>query len=160
MTVMTSTRPLSGRTVFALLIAGFGAVLIANLTMVWLALDSWPGLISETAYQDGLDFNRVLEAGERQRGLEWQVSIAAPDGVVELVVSQADGVPVVGLTIFANAYRPAAEGSDSSLDLREVSPGHYRAVAPLHLDGNWNVVIDAVWAGEPYHIERRIFVVP
>lgn len=151
---------LTGRNVLAMFGVGFGAVLSVNLVMVWLALDSWPGLVSNTAYQDGLNFNRVLEAGERQNELGWRISVEAPGGVVELVVAQEDGSPVEGLSMAATAYRPAAEGNDRSLDLHEVAPGIYRANEALPLSGNWTIFVDAMLENEPYHIERRVYVTP
>ena len=160
MTAATTTTRLTGRTVLVMLCAGFGIVLAVNLAMVWLALDSWPGLVSDTAYRDGLEFNRVLAAGERQKELGWQLSLEVPDGVIEMEIAGPDGMPVDGLSVNAMAYRPASEGSDRRFDLLEVSPGRYRATAALPLEGNWNVVIDAVRDGQPYHVERRIFVEP
>lgn len=151
---------LTGRNVLTIFGAGFGAVLLVNLVMIWFALETWPGLVSGTAYQDGLDFNRVLQSGERQDELGWKILVAAPDGVVELTVTQADGSPVKGLSMVGTAYRPAAEGNDSPLDLREVAPGHYRASDALPLDGNWTIFVDALLGDEPYHIERRVFVTP
>jgi nitrogen fixation protein FixH len=151
---------LTGRNVLAMFGVGFGAVLSVNLMMVWFALESWPGLVSNTAYQDGLNFNRVLESGERQDELGWKISVEAPSGVVELVVTRADGTPVKGLSMAGTAYRPAAEGNDSPLSLREVAPGVYRASDALPLDGNWTIFVDATLGEEPYHIERRIFVTP
>lgn len=151
---------LTGRNVLTIFGAGFGAVLSVNLVMIWLALETWPGLVSHTAYQDGLDFNRVLQSGERQDELGWKVLVEAPDGVVELTVTQADGGPVTGLSMVGTAYRPAAEGNDITLDLREVAPGRYRAGDVLPLDGNWTILVDAMLGDEPYHIERRVFVTP
>ena len=156
---MSAVR-LTGRNVLAIFGTGFGVVLAVNLAMVWFALESWPGLVSNTAYQDGLNFNRVLEAGERQNQLGWQISVEAPGGVVELRVTQADGAPVTGLMMVGAAYRPAAEGNDHPLGLREVTPGIYRATDSLPLDGNWTVFVDATLGEEPYHIERRVFVTP
>jgi len=151
---------LTGRNVLTIFGAGFGAVLSVNLVMVWFALDTWPGLVSTTAYQDGLNFNRVLQSGERQDKLGWKILVEAPDGVVELTVTQADGTPVKGLSLVGTAYRPAVEGNDSPLGLREVAPGRYRASDVLPLDGNWTIFVDAMLGDEPYHIERRVFVTP
>jgi nitrogen fixation protein FixH len=151
---------LTGRNVLAMFGIGFSAVLSVNLIMVWLALDSWPGLVSTTAYQDGLNFNRVLESGQRQDELGWKVSVEAPGGVVQLTVTRADGTPVKGLSMAGMAYRPVAEGNDSPLDLREVEPGLYRASDALPLDGNWTIFVDTALGDVPYHVERRVFVTP
>jgi nitrogen fixation protein FixH len=86
--------------------------------------------------------------------------LIAPDGVVEMAAADEGGAPIAGLSVAAVARRPASEGNDSMLELREVAPGLYRADSALPLSGNWNIVIDATLAGEPYHIERKVYVAP
>jgi nitrogen fixation protein FixH len=153
-------RRITGRSVLWFLIGAFGVVLSVNGVMIWLALESWPGLVSQTPYQDGLAFNRVLEAGENQKTLGWLATVEAPEGAVEISLRTGEGLPLSGAMLTVLAKRPTHEGSDVPLIVDETGPGRYVAALPLPIPGNWDIIIDARHGGSEFHAERRIFVAP
>jgi nitrogen fixation protein FixH len=160
MAMAGEARHLSGRAVFGILIAGFAVVLIVNAAMIWLALDSAPGLVSDTPYQDGLAYNRVLEDGEKQAELGWQVSVTTSAGTIEVAFDDREGRPVSGLLVSGNIRRPTNDESDHALDWVERVPGRYESSSPVPSPGVWDVVIEASKSGSHYRAESRIFVQP
>ena len=60
--MIASREPFTGRKFLALLLGLFLVVAAVNGLMIWYALSSWTGLVSDSAYEDGLGFDRVLAA--------------------------------------------------------------------------------------------------
>jgi len=149
---VNGSRPLTGRNVFWGLVAGFGIVVAVNAVLVWLALGSWPGLVSQTSYQDGLAYNQVLADGQRQDAMGWQVAVAAEAGELEATFEDDSGDPIAGLMLAGTLLRPTHEGDDVVLDWRERVPGAYVAKLDGVAPGNWNLVIETARSGEPYRL--------
>ena len=160
MLVAKESRPLTGRRVLWGFVAAFGLVLVVNGVMAWFALASWPGLVSDTPYEEGLAYNRVLADGERQDAMGWQVSIAAIDGQLRAMFDDRDGVPIIGLEISAIMVRPTHEGDDIALTWTERKPGIYFADLTGVDPGNWDVVVETVRSGNSYRLQQRIYLSP
>jgi nitrogen fixation protein FixH len=137
---------LTGRHVLLLVVGFFATVLAVNGVMVWLALGSFPGMVSDNAYREGLAYNHVLEAREAQRALGWRVAIeftgTAPTRI-EASFADRDGHPISGLRATALLRRPVARGNDRTVEMREVAAGIYRAEMALPLPGNWQLELEA-----------------
>lgn len=82
--------------------AGFLLVVAVNGVMIWLAASTWTGLVTERAYDRGLEYNRNLEAAARMAQLGWQTRLTVAtlaDGARELRLEARDrtGEPLAGL---------------------------------------------------------------
>jgi nitrogen fixation protein FixH len=153
-------RPFTGRKFLAVLVGSFIVVLAVNCILVWYALSSWTGLVSDSAYEDGLGFDRVLAESKAEAALGWKAAIAY-DASGRLTVRLADskGRPLAGFRLAAQFMRPTSEGHDRSLTLSEVSPGSYGGVLQLPLPGQWDVRVTVSDSRKPrFHAERRILV--
>jgi nitrogen fixation protein FixH len=136
-----------GKHVLIAVLAMFGIVIAVNLTFVFFALDSWTGLTTQNAYQEGLTYNQVLAARDAQRDLGWQGSLElgrrdAADSVT-LILTDRDGAPLAGLAIAGLLRRPTHEGLDRPLEWRGDGAGRYTALVELPERGNWDLELTA-----------------
>ncbi|MGE4217930.1 MAG: FixH family protein [Alphaproteobacteria bacterium] len=155
--------PLTGRRVLALLVGFFGAVTAVNAVMIWLALDSFPGVSSPNAFREGLDWNRHLAAKDEQIGLGWQVDVdLRGEGARRTVVARfrdGAGAGLSGMEVTARLIRPVAQGHDATVSLAERVPGEYAAEVETPLTGHWRLTVEAVQAGEPvWRMERDLWL--
>ncbi len=155
----TSARPFTGRKLLYWLIGFFGVMLLANAVFIWLALDTFTGVIDENAYQDGLQYNQRLEAAAAQRALGWHGNVVQEEAQVVLTLNGPDGQPVRGLILEAEFVRPTNDGQDRTLPMVEVAAGRYRAPLDLPLSGNWDLVIRGSAAdGTPFETRSRLWL--
>lgn len=153
--MMKRTKPITGRTVLIWMISFFGIIITVNGIFAYLALDSWPGLTTTKAYEEGLAYNDVLKAAERQKALGWrlQPALGRHDAgqSVDITIKDKAGSPVTGLTVKAQFRRPVGKGDAVSLDLKEIRPGEYSGNVSLRQPGQWHLEIQATGsAGQSY----------
>lgn len=151
--------PLTGRHVLAALVGFFLVVFAVNGVFLYVSLNSHPGVISDDAYREGLNYNRDLENADRQAGLGWKKTVSAADGLIGVRFADRDGAPLTGLSISATVRRPVHDRADRTLAFREIGGGVYQMTgAPLGV-GRWSVKILATYPGSPpYRIETSIQV--
>lgn len=163
---MTTPRPITGRTVLFGMLAFFGTIFAVNGAFVYFALDSWPGLRYDNAYERGIHYNKILDAAKTQSALGWHsiITVRNDDGghLLEARVIGADGAPVTGLQIKAQLSRPTHEGMDSMLDLSAAAtPGTYGATLKLPEPGRWQAEIVASRDGRTvYRMRHGITIRP
>jgi nitrogen fixation protein FixH len=153
-------RPFSGRKFLAILVGAFVVVAAVNGLMIWYALSSWTGLVSDSAYQEGLGFDRVLAESRAEAALGWKATIAYdPQGRIAVQLADAKGQPLGGMTLSLVLLRPTREGFDRASPLMEVVPGRYEAAVRPPLPGQWDVRVTVKSAGKVrFHAEQRIIV--
>lgn len=147
-----SERRITGRTVLLSLIAFFGVIFAANAAMIWLAMASWNGVETQSAYRDGASYPRELAAAEAQASRHWQVAaeMARSGEGVEIAVTLRDGDarPLSGLVVSARLERPSHDREDVTLVLNEGEVGAYRGRVARLAAGNWHLMLDAGRGGE------------
>jgi nitrogen fixation protein FixH len=157
-----AAKPLEGRHVLALVAAFFAAILAVNGVMVWLALGSFPGMVSPDAYREGLAYNRTLAAREAQRALGWRVQVdATGQGLsrrLEARFADRDGSPLRGLDVAATLKRPVTRGADQAIEFAEILPGVYRAEVEFPLPGHWQLELEARSGATEWKMERELWL--
>jgi nitrogen fixation protein FixH len=150
MTQMTQTgpRPITGKMVLTWLVAFFGVIIAVNLAFVYFALDSWPGLTTQKAYEEGIAYNKTLEGAARQDAMGWRSHVAlgsaTPKGTRVLTLTMTGpGGPLAGLAAQARLSRPLGEGMTVDTKLAEDRPGLYAALIRLPALGRWQVEVTA-----------------
>lgn len=73
MTQARAERKITGRTVLFWMIGFFTVIFIANAIFLHLAWKSFPGVVTETAYEDGLAYNDAIAASREQAARDWSV---------------------------------------------------------------------------------------
>lgn len=157
------TAPLTGRRVLAIILGFFATVFAVNIVMVWLAVDSFPGLVSRDAYREGLAWNRTLDAKRAQDRLGWRVAVGLTGtGLARSVAAEfrdRAGVPLSGMAVTARLIRPVVQGHDLTLTLTETAPGRYTAPVALPFAGNWRLAVEAGSGKETvWRMERSLWL--
>lgn len=142
-----------------ILLAAFAVVLAVNITLAVMASRSNSGLVSEHAYEDGLDYNKELNLRQAQAELGWHVHVAhnLPAGLQAYEITDAQNAPLTGATVTFRAAHAVENMPGVTLTLPETAPGHYEAPAPL-ARGPWNVTLTIVQHDKTFEAVRRIIV--
>lgn len=159
----TGVRRLTGWHVLWMLIGGFGTVFAINGVMAWYAIETFPGLVSNDAYREGLEYNRTLAAKAEQAKLGWRVDVALTGNGTKRAVTarfrDRDGRPISGLKVGATIVWPVVAGSDRRAVLNETAPGDYHAEIALPSLGNWRLDVEAVRGdGARWRMERSLWL--
>jgi len=138
--------PITGRTVLIWMVMFFGVIITVNGAFVFFALNSWPGLTTGRAYEEGLAYNETLDQAAAQDAMGWQsrvnLSPATPKGrILSVRLFSADGAGLDGLSVTALLRRPVGEGLDMDVALKQDGPGRYTALVRLPALGRWQAVL-------------------
>jgi nitrogen fixation protein FixH len=148
-----TVRPVTGRTVLAVLLGFFGVVISVNAIMIALAVGTMPGLENEKPYQAGVAYNAEIEAARAQADRHWTVVShvsrdAQGHAITSVTARDADGIPMTGLAITVRLLRPADQRGDRTITLGERGPGTYEGEAAGVAAGAWDVEIEAAHASD------------
>jgi nitrogen fixation protein FixH len=118
-----------------------------NGVMFWFSLHSGTDLVAKDYYSRAERYNDTIAAEAASRATGWRARVtadSAADGALTLVVADAAGRPVTGLTGEALAYRPSDAALDQALALSELpgQPGAYRLRFARPARGLWEVSLD------------------
>jgi nitrogen fixation protein FixH len=145
-------------------VAGFMVVLLVNFTMAYFATSTFSGLSTESPYEKGLAYNKVLEESRRQDDLGWQVTSQVEPGAnhgaqVTVRFKDKDGKPIDDLAVRAQMVRPTAKGHDRDVPLARTEAGTYATIQELPMAGVWDMTVTAKSpSGPSYALARRILV--
>lgn len=129
-----TTKPLTGRTVFAITASAFAVIIGVNLYMAFMAVGTFPGLETKNSYVASQSFDADRKA---QLALGWDVSALIEDGNLRLSILGPDGAPVEPASLVATLGR-ATEIVDDRTPVFGFDGKSM--VAPVDLEpGNWNL---------------------
>ena len=133
-------KPLTGRKVLLIAVCAFGAIIAANLSLVYAALDSFPGVEVKNGYVASQSFERERAAQAR---LGWRTEANYEAGVLTVAVLDEAGRPAPVRDVAFRIGRPTTEADDLDPELRADGAG-WRADLDL-APGLWR--LDIVGAG-------------
>ena len=147
-------KELKGRTVLIIAVSAFAVILAANLTLMFAATGTFPGLVVKNTYVASQGWNARTAA---QAALGWEAEVLHDGGELTVMLTDTAGAPVEGVAVSAIVGRPATDAEDRDLTLR-AGAGGYRA--PLTLGpGQWQVVVRAKGPrGARYEVTARLYV--
>jgi nitrogen fixation protein FixH len=151
-------RALKGAWPLWILAAFFAVIFSANGVLVYLANSSWTGLHTEDAYEKGRLYNNAIEAGARQRKLDWQSAASLEGRRLDFSLMDRDGEAIRGAVVRVRFVRPTHEGFDFTLALREDQRGHYFANTDFPLPGLWQADFHVVRGTADYRLKQRFTV--
>lgn len=149
---------LTGLHVLAMIVGFFVIVVAVDMGFATMALTTFPGEVSATAYEDGLAYDKTLAARARQAALGWVVEVATPGapGRVRVRLTDAAGAGLEGLSLTGVLQRPATLAGARKLRFRPLGQGVYAAEAPVAA-GAWDLAVTARNThGASFDAERRI----
>jgi nitrogen fixation protein FixH len=141
----------------------FATFITVDAVMVVLAVDSFSGVSTQNAYQEGLAYNETLAQAEREKALGWTADLAflpsgPRQGRLSLTLLDRAGLPLSLASVTAELVRPTQEGFDFVVPL--ASDGEkFAAELDLPLSGQWEVRLVARQSdGSSLHRRQRIVV--
>jgi nitrogen fixation protein FixH len=102
-------KPLTGRKVLMIAVGAFGAIITANLTLAYSAVQTFPGIEVKNGYIASQHFERERAAQER---LGWRTEAAYVNGVLTVSVLDAAGDPARIEDVKFRLGRPTTEADD------------------------------------------------
>ena len=145
-------------------VASIFVVLGVNLFMVYMAVETNPGLVVEDYYERGQDYEKTLFS-KRAKDPGWHMTVNLPatvtaDSVIPVHFSVLDkaGVPMEPDSVTFYAYRPSDAARDFSVPMEKEAKGLYSAKAQFNLKGAWDILASVKSGEDEYHVGRRIDV--
>lgn len=122
------------------LIAFPAIAVIAGIITLFLAINSWDGLVVDDYYQEGKAIQRTVERSVRARemGLEASVRVSAEEVGVTLSAGEGVTLPPTLVVTFAH---PTRGGQDQRVVLRRLNGVFSAPVEPLAA-GRWLIQIE------------------
>lgn len=158
-------RRLTGRAVFFGFVAFFAVVFTVNAIMLSVALDTMPGLTTDSSYRASQRFNRDLADARLRDARAWKVEAgvdrdAGGVGAVSVTVREPQGTPVERITVKAQVQHAARRALDRSFDLTRSGPGLYTGTAEGLVAGAHDLVIEVARDGETLYRSRNRVMLP
>jgi nitrogen fixation protein FixH len=136
-------RIITGRTVLFYLLGFFGVIFAMNIVMVRVALSSFSGVETESAYKAGLSFKNDVAAAHAQDARHWSVDASLQQGQTNRVVITArddKASAIAGLKPEVRLAHPTDKRRDVPLEFIELTPGQFQSLTPMP-KGQWDLVI-------------------
>ena len=111
-------------------VAFFAVVFAADAVMVTLALRTHTGTVTKHPYEEGLAYNRTLEAAAAQEAQQLTPKVAYENGALVVTLEGAENV-------IAEIRRPTDSRYDQTVTLTPDATRTYRATLDLPLRGQW-----------------------
>lgn len=142
-------------------VLAFLVVLGVNITLVVMAVRTFSGLETNSAYDQGLGYNTTLAEAARNAEIGWHADIVlAPvdSATRHITVKMTDrtGTPLPDLSIKVVMVRPTYAGLDEVVMLKPAEHGVYQADFKPGALGNWDLRLRAEHAGTVWQHSERI----
>jgi nitrogen fixation protein FixH len=139
-------------------------VLGANITMVYLAIATNPGLVTEDFYDRGQNYEQTL-VSKLARDPGWHLQADVPSdllvdepAVIRFFITDKAGQPVVPDGVQFFAYRPSDATRDFQAPMTEEGRGRYRVDVVFPLLGVWDTLVAVQNGEDEYNLGKRISV--
>ncbi len=149
-------RPVTGKKVFFYFLAFFVAIAAVNAVFITKALKTHSGVVSESAYEDGLAYNDRLHAGRVQEALGLTENLVHENGTLTWTIQDKNGAPLTGAKVTARMIRPLKSGHDYEIEFTQVAKGVYSVPLNAPLSGAWTVKANAQWDTHNYQTTLEI----
>lgn len=139
-------------------VAFFVGLAILNVIFVTIAVKSYPDLVTENAYEKGLDYNTMIETKQAQDALGWQSDFKIMDQKIILFLTNKDGNFLSGANITAEAGRIIHGNDDHALTFVENANGYYESQEKFAIKGRWNIKAHIQWKQDKIQIKKHVQV--
>lgn len=130
------TNQLTGRHVLIIVVTAFAVIIAANLTMLFAATGSFPGLVVRNSYVASQGWDAEAEA---QRDLGWAARVQYRAGALRIILTDQAGAPLTRAVPILTVGRPTTDTQDRALTTHAEGIGF---MAPVDLGpGRWRVEI-------------------
>lgn len=159
-----STDRARGRWIPWMFVVGMLTVVGANATLVYFAVQSWGGLVTERAFERGITYNRLLAAAAAEAALGWKADVDFESAVngkgpnVVVALRNAEQQPMARAVVAVEAQRPLEAQDPVILSMRYIGEGRYSGAADDLRPGQWDIRVTVANEGAAAHFMQRIIV--
>lgn len=154
---ISAIHPLSGRRVFWWFAAFFGVIAAVNAGMVTLALRTHSGVVTEHAFEKGLNYNQTIADANAQAKLGWKIDVVWNHHQLRVTIHDAEGHLLSPSHVTAHISRPTQDQFDMDLILHPAGHHLWMATATPPLKGVWDIRLMIEHANDHYeHIDRLV----
>lgn len=139
-------------------------VLGVNLTMVYLAIATNPGLVTEDFYDRGQNYEQTM-VSRLARDPGWSLHadvprelVAGRPSVIRFFITDKAGQPVEPDGVHFFAYRPSDASQDFELPMVEEGRGRYMVEVAFPLFGIWDTLVAVSNGEDEYNLGKRVSV--
>ncbi len=136
----------------------FVVIAVVDGIFVTVAVRTQTGIVRENAYEEGLAYNRVLEAARAQDDLGWRSDIVLEGNTLRVLLEDKGGRTISGASMTARVRRPVQAGHDFEMPLSELEDGSYQSQIVFPLKGQWEIRVFAQWQNRQYQSSRVVVV--
>ena len=140
------------------------AVLCVNLTMVYFAVSTNPGLVNDDYYERGQDYEKHL-ATRLAKDPGWTMKPEIPGDIrasaattVRVVLAGESGQAVAPDQVTFFAYRPSDKARDFSVPMTDMGGGRFVSRLSFPLYGHWDWLIAVRQGADEYTTGGRLVV--
>lgn len=137
----------TGRHMLMIMLAFFGVIVTANMTMVYFAAHSWTGLVVKNSYVASQEFNATTVKLEKAAA-NVHSTIAYNAGKISVSLTDDAEHAVSAFNVTLKLGRPSHEGEDRVIVLATAGNGIYQADHTL-AKGQWSGQVTADVVGHP-----------
>ena len=149
--------PLRDRIIPWYFVMAFMVVFAVNGVFVYMATSTHSGVVSEHAYEQGLEYDSLRATAAQQTALGWQADLQLQLGKIVLQLIDADGKPLEDAAAQVLARWPVKQGQDVTLILTPQGGGAYTASRPLPRKGQWDVTVNIEWKQHAHQFRKRLY---
>lgn len=142
----------------------FLVIFIVDFSLVRIAVNSQTGVVSDKAYEEGLRYNKNIEAYENQLKNGWKgdIELASDQEIknrVVLKISDKNNNPVKANDVKAKIIRPIGNFPEDEITLNyDKSSKSYSSAYDFKFEGAWEIKIYAYIGKDPFQVTKRFFV--
>ena len=117
---------------------------------------SYTGVVTDQAYEKGLQYNQTIAKAETQERLGWSSTLVKSGGGIQFELRDRDKNPLSGAKVFVWLIRPVHSGIDQNFEMKETVAGAYYATVAVPEKGLWEVRIEVRKDGHTYQAAKRM----
>jgi nitrogen fixation protein FixH len=123
----------------------FLVVATVNFSLFWLAKQEPYELVTSNYYQDGLNYEQIIQAEKRLNQMQIQLNSVYKQELagqwLEVQVQSPMKHDYSGYQIFVNLYRPSQSFLDKRLQLKQIAPDLFKSEVQNLSPGFWKLKI-------------------
>ncbi len=142
-------------------------VVCVNMGLVYAALSTAPGVVSDHPYEEGIAYDEALARAKAQEALGWHAATSldlalssageARNGKLVLDLTDRSGAPLADANVEARLVRPVGSREVTRLHLVEAGAGRYAAPLATY-PGRWDLHLVARRGSDSFVMTQRITI--
>jgi len=136
----------------------FLVIFAVNALFIYKATSTHTGLVTQQAYEKGLNYDTIAQDAQAQDALGWQSSITLEQHQLRFTLQDASGNPLTCEHATAHLMRPTQSQLDFSQPLTRQKDGSYQSSLAFPQAGQWDITVSVLCNKQPYQQRQRVIV--